>query len=48
MKILLITPNFFNYHKMIIEELVSMGHSVDWFDDRPSTSGWVKAIIRVK
>ena len=48
MKILLITPNFFNYHKMIIEELESMGHSVDWFDDRPSTSGWVKAIIRVK
>ena len=48
MRILLITPKFFNYHKMIIEELKSMGHTVDWFDDRPSTNGWVKAIIRVK
>ena len=48
MRILLITPKFFNYHKMIIEELSSMGHTVDWFDDRPSTNGWVKAIIRVK
>lgn len=48
MNILLITPNFFNYHTMIIEELRGMGHVVDWFDDRPSTKGWIKAIIRVK
>ena len=48
MKILLISPNFFNYHKMIIEELEDMGHSVDWFDDRPSTNPWIKAIIRIK
>lgn len=48
MKILLISPNFFNYHKMIIEELINMGHSVDWFDDRPSTNPWIKAIIRIK
>lgn len=48
MKILLISPNFFNYHKMIIEELEEMGHSVDWYDDRPSTNPWIKAIIRIK
>ena len=48
MNILLITPNFFNYHKMMIEELEAMGHTVDWFDDRPSTNGWIKAVIRVK
>lgn len=48
MNILLITPNFFNYHKMMIEELETMGHTVDWFDDRPSTNGWIKAVIRVK
>ncbi len=48
MKILLISPNFFNYHKMIIEELEAMGHSVDWYDDRPSTNPWIKAVIRIK
>lgn len=47
MKILLITPNFFNYPKIISDELTEMGYEVDWFDDRPSTSGLVKAVIRV-
>lgn len=46
-KILLIMPNFFDYPQMISEELENMGYDVDFFDDRPSTSGIVKAIIRV-
>lgn len=46
-KILLIMPNFFDYPQAISEELEKMGYEVDCFDDRPSTSGFVKAIIRV-
>lgn len=40
-------PKFFNYPEVITEELNQMGYNVDYFDDRPSTSGWVKAIIRI-
>ena len=47
MKILLITPNFFNYPTKICEELKKMGHEVDWYDDRPSTNSFIKAIIRI-
>ena len=45
--ILLIMPNFFDYPQIISKELEGMGYEVDYFDDRPSTSGIVKAIIRV-
>lgn len=45
--LLLIMPNFFDYPQLICEELKSMGYQVDCFDDRPSTNGIVKAIIRV-
>ena len=48
MKILLFTPNFFDYPVQICNELRKMGHEVDWFDDRPSTNSLVKAIIRIK
>ena len=47
-KLLLIMPNFFDYPQAICDELKRMGYEVDCFDDRPSTSGFVKAIIRVK
>lgn len=47
MKLLLIMPKFFDYPEIITEELNQMGYEVDFFDDRPSTSGWVKAVIRV-
>ena len=47
MKILQITPNFFNYPKIICDELKRMGHEIDWYDDRPSTSSIMKAIIRI-
>lgn len=46
MQILLITPNFFDYPSQMCEELWRMGHEVDWYDDRPSTNSFVKAIIR--
>lgn len=45
-KLLLIMPNFFDYPQAICEELEKMGYEVDCFDDRPSTNGMVKAIIR--
>lgn len=48
MKLLLIMPNFFNYPRLITEELNRMGYEVDFFDDRPSTNAWVKAAIRIK
>ncbi len=48
MKLLLIMPCFFDYPEAIKEELTSMGYQVDYFDDRPSTSGLIKAIIRIK
>lgn len=47
-KLLLIMPNFFDYPQAICDELTQMGYEVDCFDDRPSTSGFIKAIIRVK
>ena len=47
MDLLLIMPNFFDYPKSIQQELQKMGYHVDFFDDRPSTSNWVKAIIKV-
>lgn len=47
MNILLITPNFFNYPQKMCEELKKNGHTVTWFDDRPSTNSFVKAIIRI-
>ena len=47
-KLLLIMPKFFDYPEVISEELKGMGYEVDFYDDRPSTKGIVKAIIRVK
>lgn len=40
-------PKFFNYPRLITEELNRMGYEVDFFDDRPSTNTWVKAAIRI-
>lgn len=48
MNVLLITPSFFDYPKQICDEIRRMGHEVDWFDDRPSTNSFIKAIIRIK
>lgn len=48
MKVLLIMPNFFDYPSIIIKELNNLGYEVDYFDDRPSTNGTIKAVIRIK
>ena len=47
MNILLITPRFFDYPQQFISQLNEMGHQVDWYDDRPSSNSFIKAIIRV-
>lgn len=47
MNLLLIMPNFFDYPKIISDELENMGYHVDFFDDRPSTNALVKAAIRM-
>ncbi|AOC95295.1 hypothetical protein BB050_02179 [Flavobacterium anhuiense] len=46
--ILVFSVKFFNYEKLIKEELISMGANVDLFDERPSNSFYSKAVIRMK
>ena len=46
-KLLFIGPNFFNYQDIISEGLRQKGYEVTYFDDRPSTSFLMKAIIRL-
>lgn len=46
--ILLISIKFFNYEKLIKEQLESMGAKVDLFDERPSNTFFTKAILRIK
>lgn len=46
-KVLLISPNFFEYHNDLIEEMVNQGFQVRWFDDRPSNNFFDKVFIRV-
>lgn len=46
-ELLLIMPRFFNYPELIIDELNQLGYEVDFFDDRPSSNAWIKAIIRI-
>ncbi|MEG0408092.1 MAG: hypothetical protein RR623_04390 [Bacilli bacterium] len=46
-KILLIMPNFFEYPENIISELRNMNYDVDFYDDRPSTNSFVKALVRI-
>lgn len=48
MKVLFIAPQFFGYEQEIKRELEQAGCHVDWFDDRPSTTPIVKALIRFK
>lgn len=46
-KLLFIGPNFFNYQSIISEGLRKKGYEVTYFDDRPSTSFIMKAVIRL-
>lgn len=45
--VLLITPNFFGYPAEIKKAIEARGHSVLWFDDRPSTDTLTKGLARL-
>jgi hypothetical protein len=47
-RLLLISPRTFNYEVEIKKQLKQMGATVDWYDDRPSSSALSKALIRYK
>ncbi len=46
-RVLLICPNFFEYHKLVLNELVERGFEVTWMDDRPSNNFLTKSLIRL-
>ena len=45
--VLFIGPKTFGYENEIKRELEQVGYRVDWHDERPSASSFVKALIRV-
>lgn len=47
-KILFISVQTFNYEKAIADKLKSLGANVDYYDERPANSIFVKGIIRLK
>lgn len=47
-KILFLSVNFFNYQNIIKEQLQDLGAIVDYYDERPSNTIWVKGVIRLK
>lgn len=47
-RVLYIGTPIFNYHKEIIAEFEEQGYSVDYYNDRPSESSFVKGIIKIK
>lgn len=47
-KILFISVRFFNYEKLIKNKLEERGATVDFFDERPSNSIFVKGLLRIK
>ncbi|WP_395828058.1 hypothetical protein [Collimonas sp.] len=47
-RILFIAPRFFGYEKEIKRELEAFGNQVDWYDDRPSSTSLMKAMIRFR
>ena len=46
-RILFIAPNFYNYHIIIENGLIDAGYEVDYFDDRPDTKFFTKALLRI-
>lgn len=47
-KVLYIGTPIFNYHKKIISEFEAHGYWVDYYNDRPSESSFVKGMIKVQ
>ena len=46
-KVLLISPEFFDYHKMFKQGIMDLGLDCDWYSDRPNTSFATKALLRL-
>lgn len=46
-RVLFIAPSFFNYAQLIIDEMIKQGYRVDFYDERPSKSTLMKALIRI-
>lgn len=46
--ILFVSVSFFNYEKIIKERLEYRGAVVDFFDERPSNSIFIKGLLRIK
>ena len=46
-RILFISPSFFNYEKALLNAMEENGAQVDFFDERPSNSFWIKGLVRV-
>lgn len=47
-RVLYIGTPIFSYHQKIIAEFERQGFVVDYYDDRPSDSSWVKGLIKIK
>lgn len=47
-KVLLFSPKFFDYEKIIKKELENLGAIVDYFDDRPNNDFLTKVFLRLK
>lgn len=45
-KIILICPDFFGYHKDILNEFKRRGHSVEWLDSRLYKNNFYKIVLR--
>lgn len=46
-KVLYIGTPIFNYHKKIVAEFEAQGYFVDFYNDRPSESSFVKGMIKI-
>lgn len=47
-KVLFIAPSFHNLQQNIMDEMISLGADVDYFDERPKNDFFTKATIRLK
>ena len=46
--VLYIGTPIFNYHQRIISEFEAQGYFVDFYNDRPSESSWIKGMLKIK
>lgn len=46
--VLFISPDYFEYHLIIKNQIKKLGYNVDWVDDRPSKNILEKCILRIK